>query len=840
MNNRLYKLMNWPEIEEIIYSDGNNPHKILGPHKTGNNILIQTFHPNLKNAYVVTGDGKETKMELADEEGFYAALVPYKANLKYNFKFEDNDGNILEKKDPYAFDELITSDECKHICRGVCTDAYEKLGSHIITVEKTEGTVFRVWAPSCARVSVVGDFNGHDGRVHQMRKISEDGIYELFIPENLDGCEYQYEIKTKSGEIYLRPDPYAFKAKDYKAEVSVVSSIEDIAWSDSAWIAGRKKYDKYRSALSICEISIDGFAKTCDEDGEECTYENLAGKIIKFVKSNGFNAIELLPIFEHDNVHKFDVNSFYAIKGEYGTASDFMKFVDMMHKEGIRVIADWTGTYFPIRDYGMSMFDGHALYEYPDKAKALQPGTNRYIFDYGRREVINFLLSNAAFILNKFHIDGLRLTDVSKILYLDYDRGPGQWTPNIYGSYENLEAEDFLRELTTFVNDNAKGVLMITKETACWPHLTDSVQEGGLGFDFKWNNGWSHDFLNYLENDPIFRGQHHNELTFSMMYSYTEKFILAFSHEDVGGYPQLRDTMPGDKNAKEANVRMALAYMMTHPGRKMLYHGMNEVSMEQGLQLENFVYHLNMMYFDHPALYELDDVADGFEWINSMAANLCMLAFVRKSKKDEEELLVVMNMAGVGRELTVGVNHDGRYEEILNTDDVMFGGSGIVNDRKIEALLEEADGREYSIKLNIAPLSLCVFSFIPYTEKEKKIRRIKKDAQEKKIAEQAKNRETLMKKHEEEEAKLLKQLKEKYEKELMQQQKAIEEKYEKIEEEKIFAIVSDATLKEFDAIDEKSKIIKISDKKDDSTKKKATSKTKTSKTSKSSNKKKDK
>ncbi|WP_051226408.1 1,4-alpha-glucan branching enzyme [Butyrivibrio sp. MC2013] len=794
MNDRLYKLMNWPEIEEIIYSDGNDPHRILGAHKVGNSILIQTFRPDLEEITVKASDKKSYKMELEDESGFFAALLPYKQDLTYHYEAVDKEGNKISFHDPYVFASTITREDCIRFNSGLHDTIYEKLGSHICERDGVKGVNFALWAPNAGRVSVVGDFNGHDGRINQMRKVDENGIFEIFIPDIGEGTSYQYECKTRGGDIFLRPDPYARKATDYTGEVSVVAPEYDYKWTDSSWMKQRKDYEKTVSALSICELTLDSFAQTCEEDGESTNYTHLADKVIRFVKSNGFNAIELLPVCEHDNEHKFDVNCFYAIKSEFGTEADFMAFVDRMHAEGIRVILDWTATYFPKRDYGMSYYDGHSLYEYDDPVKGTQPGTNRLIFDYGRKQVVNFLSANALFLLNKFHADGLRLTDVSKILYLDYDRKPGEWMPNIYGGYENLEAVDFLRDITSKVREFDPGVLLITKETACWPHLTDSVEEGGLGFDFKWNNGWSHDFLNYLRYDPILRGQHHNELTFSMMYSYTERFILAFSHEDIGGYPQLREMMPGDDAMKDAGVRMALAYMMVHPGRKMLFHGKHAVSMETGLELENFLYHLNMMYFNHPALYEQDDTADGFEWINSMAADLCMVAFARMGKRPEDDLLIVMNMAGVERELQIGVNRDGRYEEILNTDDTSFGGSGIVNDRKIEAALKECDGRNYSIPVHMAPLSLAVFSYIPYTEKEKQIRSIREQAHLKKLEEQEKNREELLTRHEQEEARVLAELKAKYEKELAEQQKAIEEKYDKIEEERIFAIVSDAAL----------------------------------------------
>ncbi len=798
MNSKLYKLMNWPEIEEIIYSDGNNPHRILGPHKVGNNLLIQVYRPEAKEVSLLFDvSGKKVPMELADEAGFYACLVSIKETGLYQVETLWNDGTVERVYDPYEFSSKIDREDCIKFNSGIHHHIEEKLGAHPTERDGVKGVSFAVWAPNAARVSVVGAFNRWDGRLCQMHRIDPNGIYEIFIPEVHIGDEYQYEIKLKSGRVFSKPDPYALKCKDHTGEISIVSDLESITWEDEKWLQERRKNagTKTGRPLSICEITLGQYAARCKEQGENTNYRNMASMILREVLPAGFNAIELLPVMEHTNEHRYDVTGYFALKSEYGTSQDFMAFMNEMHKAGISVILDLPVTFFRRSENGLSTYDGEALYEYGDPRKGVQPGTDRLIFDYGRKQVTNYLISCALFWVNHFHADGLRLTDISKALYLDYDRAPGEWTPNIYGGNENLEATDFVRNLVHAVNKTDPGVLLITKETACYPQLTSPVEEGGLGFDFKWNNGWTKDLLGYLRNDPIYRSGHHNELTFSMIYSYTERFILTFSHEDIGGYDALKELMPGDEAQKEAGVRMAMAYMMVHPGRKMFFPGQFSQEKDKAETVMNFMASLNKLYFSHPALYQLDDVDTGFEWVNSIAADLCMLSFLRHGEKDKDRLLVVMNMAGVERNIRVGVPVDGRYHEILNTDDKKFGGLGNTNKKKIESERRPYDGRNYSIDVTLAPLSLAVFEYTPFTEEELKIRQIKEDAQLKMEQEQEAKRLSLQNKQAKEEEKLLAELRKKYEKEIAAQNEAIREKYEKIEAEKIHNVSLSLTKK---------------------------------------------
>ncbi len=794
MNNRLYKMMNWPEIEEIIYSDGDDPHRILGAHKVGNSYLVQAFYPNAKSVSVYVENTKKTyDMELADEAGFYAAVVPYVDKLKYRFIITDEAGNKEKNVDPYSFGPTMDREDFIKFGSGIHYRIYDKLGAHPMRRGGVDGTQFAVWAPSAARVSVIGDFNNWDGRMCQMHRLDPIGIFEIFVPGAKVDDGYQFEVKTRSGFVFKRPDPYATKSKGQNGVISVINKFAPFKWTDDEWIEDRKSFDKDEGSLSICEISLDAFAERHEY---KSTMEDITNDILSYVTDHGFDTVELMPVMKHIPEHFYHILDFFALDDANGDPSEFMNFVNTMHVNGIRVILDWVPTFFPKSSCGLSDFDGKTLYEYEDPRVGIHPKSGDLIFDYGRKEVTNFLISNALFWIDKYHVDGLRISDISRILYLDYDRKPGEWMPNIYGGNENLEALEFLKHLTSAVHKDYPGVFMITKETACWPQVTDSVDDGGLGFDYKWNNGWTRDFLSYMQNDPLFRSGHHDELTFSLIYSYTERFILSFTHEELEkGLEGLYYLMPGDSNQKMGNLRLALSFMMVHPGRKHIYMEPDALTVDQSVFVENMLAKLNAIYREHDALHQLDSVEGGFEWINNMASDECMISFARKSADEKEILLVVANMAGIEREYDIGVIADGRYTEIFNSDDVSYGGTGLLNEGKIEAKRREADGRDYSVNIKLAPVSLAIFSYTPYTQQEKKIRAIKEEEELKKDKELDEKLSALKEKQTEEEQRLLAELKLKYEQELANEEKAIEEKYAKIEEERIFNIVSKEAIK---------------------------------------------
>ncbi|MBR5969969.1 MAG: 1,4-alpha-glucan branching enzyme [Lachnospiraceae bacterium] len=795
MNNKLYKLMNWPEIEEIVYSDGNDPHRILGAHKVGSFFLVQAFRPDAQKLSVITGSGAKEKayeMEVADEAGFFAALIPYqKDNKKYEYEMLTLEGETIRFRDPYIFEPVIGREDAIKLSGGVHYSVYERLGAHPVKHEGVNGVQFAVWAPHVSRVSVIGAFNGFDGRIHQMRMSDSRGIFEIFIPDLKAGAEYQYEIKTVDGHVFVKPDPYTirFGGVHKRVQTSVVCAEKEVDWEDERWMNKRRRFDKAFARLSICELSLTKFA--ADHGLENANYETLAPYVAEYLQDAGFNTLELMPVMEHLTEDPYAVTGYFAVSDELGTKEQFREFMELMHASDIRVIMDFPATFFSGENMALRQFTGNALYEYGD-SRGVRPNSEYVVFDYGRKEVQNYLLSCALYWLDTFHLDGLRLPDISKILYLDYDRAPGEWTPNIYGSNENLEAEEFVRSLNAMVNKKDPGLLMITKETACYPQVTGAIADGGLGFDYKWNNGWSRDFFQYMRNDPIYRSAHHNELTFSLIYHYSEHFILAFSHEDIGGLKPMLEMMPGDDAAKAANARFALAYLYLHPGRKMVYRGISDFQKDDGKNIGRLIRELNRMYLMNKALYLGDDNPEGFVWINSIAAEACYMAFLRRDGKGEETLLCVCNMAGVEQELTLGVPEDGKYTQILNTDDKRFGGTGRVygSDQVLEPVHQECDGREYMLTLFVAPLSVAVFRHEPYTEEENKIRAIRHDSHDRMEQERKETRSSMEEKLRMEEEKLLQELRARYEQEISAQEKAIADKYHEQEEIKIRHVLS--------------------------------------------------
>ncbi|MBR0172775.1 MAG: 1,4-alpha-glucan branching enzyme [Lachnospiraceae bacterium] len=806
MNNKLYKLMNWPEIEEIVYSDGSDPHRILGAHKVGASLLIQAFRPDAQKVDVIVdpaGRKKRYEMELADEEGFFAVLIPYsKDNLKYEYEITCKDGEVIRRKDPYVFPPVLGREDSIKLSGGVHYSVYERLGAHPMKVEGVQGVNFAVWAPFAARVSVVGPFNSFDGRFHQMRQTDSRGIFEIFIPGLKKDSVYQYEIKTREGFLFVKPDPYTFRFDVEYENASVVCEAPAFTWTDEAWMTARRNFPKTEASLTICELSLENFDR---DHGGNHTYDTLAPLIADYLKESGFNTVELMPIMTHVPSDPYSVIGYFSVHDKFGTAEQFMAFVNCLHENGIRVIMDFPATFFAEQNVSLRQFTGTPLYEYGD-AKGMRPGSGYIVFDYGRKEVQNYLYASALFWLERFHLDGFRIPDIAKILYLDYDRQPGEWTPNIYGGNENLEAEEFIRNLNAMVNKKDPGLIMICKETACYPQVTGTLQEGGLGFDYKWNNGWSRDFFSYITNDPIYRAAHHNELTFSLIYHYSERFLLSFSHEDIGGLKPMLEMMPGDEFAQAANARFALAYLYLHPGRKMVYRGISDFPAEKGKLIGRLIRDLNHLYLERPALYAADDVPEGFEWINSMAADACYMAFMRLAPATGERVLVVCNMAGVEQELTVGVPDDGKYYELLNTDATTYGGSGFVyGDTVIEPVKEACDGRDFRLTLRLAPLSVLALEYVAYTEEENEIRAIRHESHDKMSQEQKQTRDSLEEKRIREEEKLLQELRAKYEEEILAQEKAIADKYHQQEEIKIQNILSGTSHRRLSKLKKKKK-----------------------------------
>lgn len=748
MNKKLYKLMNWPEIEGIVYSESDNPHAMLGAHVVGNSVLVQTFQPGAKEVRLQLLDGdKSYKMELADESGYFAVLLPGKIVPAYEYVVEAEDGSLKKVKDAYNFEPQITRQDTEKFNAGIHYMIYEKLGAHPMKLDGVEGVCFAVWAPNAQRVSVVGDFNGWDGRTHQMRRLWDSGIFELFIPDVKVGECYKYEIKVKGGLTFMKADPYAFGAQLRPDSASIVRDIGGFAWEDNKWMKNRASVQAEDEPMNVYEMYLGSFAKP-DDGREYYNYRELAPMIIEYVKKMGYTHIELMPVMEHplDASWGYQVIGYYAPTSRYGTAEDFMYFMNEMHKAGIGVILDWVPAHFPRDTYGLSAFDGTCLYEHQDPRQGFHPHWGTLIYNYGRPEVTNYLIANALYWVEQYHADGIRIDAVASMLYLDYGKQDGQWVANIYGGNENLEAVEFMKHLNSIMKKRNEGVLMIAEESTAWPKVTGALEDDGLGFDLKWNMGFMNDYLDYIKTDPYFRSGRHNELTFSMIYAYSEKFMLVFSHDEVvHGKATLIGKMPGGRPEQFANLRLTYAYHMTHPGKKLFFMGQdigeydefNEnrsvewelLEYEEHKKLNQMIADMNHLYTSKPALYAKDTSWEGFEWINCITPDRCMLSYLRKTEKEKDTLVVVANFANVKQEFRVGVPYEGKYKEIFNTDDKIYGGANIVNRGICNSIETEWDGKPYAIDMVSAPLSISIFSYTPYT-KEEKIEIEKKRAEE--------------------------------------------------------------------------------------------------------------
>ncbi len=747
MNKKLYKLMNWPQIEEIIYSECDNPHELLGPHKSGSQTLLQAYFPEAIAVEVKwngTGTGassevlwkKNLEMELADEDGYFAALVPAKKLPAYTYLVTDKDGVQREYGDPYRFGPQITKEDTEKFKNGIHYTIYEKLGAHPIEIDGCEGVLFAVWAPSAMRISVVGDFNNWDGRMYQMRRLWDSGIFELFIPGVKKGDNYKFELKLKGGITYLKADPYGNAAQLRPETASVVADLRDFKWEDTGFIKNREKFQTGNAPMSVYEVYL-GSVVDPAEGKEYANYRDIAPALIDYVKKMNYTHVELMPVMEHpfDASWGYQVIGYYAPTARYGSPEDFMYFVNELHKAGIGVILDWVPAHFPRDVHGLSNFDGTCLYEHRDPRQGFHPHWGTLIYNYGRPEVSNYLIANALFWVEKFHADAIRMDAVASMLYLDYGKNDGEWVANMYGGKENLEAIEMIKHLNSIMKKRNPGVLSIAEESTAFPRVTGDLQEDGLGFDLKWNMGFMNDYLDYIKYDPYFRSHHHGELTFSMIYAYSENFMLVFSHDEVvHGKATMVGKMPGERQDKFAALRLSYGYMMTHPGKKLLFMGQDLAEFDEWNEVRRVRYDLseypehagvaelvkdlNKLYRTYPALYEMDGQASGFEWINNISADDCYLTYLRKTDKPEEILLVVANFSGIEKDITTGVPYEGKYKEILNTDAVKYGGSGVVNSRIKAAVDTEWDDRRQSVTVKLAPQSLSILQFVPYTEEE--------------------------------------------------------------------------------------------------------------------------
>ena len=716
MTKKLYKLMDWARIEGVVYSEEDHPHDFLGLTKTLGGYLLQAFFPGASKvvALVKTGnDVKEHKMELADEEGFFAAYFTGLTGvdkLNYYYKVTYENGEVVEVEDPYRFKPTIDEKTLKKFNSGICYDIYKYLGAHKRTIDGVRGVSFAVWAPNAIRVSVVGEFNNWDGRVHQMRRLGDSGVFEIFIPSVKVNDTYKYEIKAKGSVIMLKADPYGFSAELRPDTASVVADLSAFDFTDKEWVKKRTSVNSDKP-MAIYEVNLASF--TADEENEFPNYIEIANELCKYVKNTGYTHIELMPIMEYplDESLGFQTIGYYAPTKRYGEPEDFMYLVNLMHENGIGVIIDWEPGCFPMDSHGLSYFDGTYLYEHQDPRQGLTADGQMCIYNYARPEVSNYLIANALFWINEYHVDGIRINEVARMLYLDYGKAEGEYVANIYGGNENLDALELLKHLNSINKKTKTGAMIIAAGHGYFPKLTDELTKGGVGFDYEWNNGFAKDITEFMFYDPVYRAPHYDDMMLSTVYAYTENYILPLSHEEtINAGGSILNKMPGDAEKKRANYKLLTGYQFTHPGKKLIY--MEHKLSESDKYLVEYIKDLICLYKESAPLYELDDTPDGFEWINNISANENIISFLRKSKSGKM-YLIVCNFADLLYEkYEIGVPFSGKYKEIFNSDDLKYGGLGNTNKRVKTSKAVKKDFRDNAIKVNLAPLSISIFNCI--------------------------------------------------------------------------------------------------------------------------------
>ena len=721
------------QIERLVGAEHWDPFVILGPHPILRNgasaTVIRAFLPEALSASLVLEgpDSQPIPMASIHEAGLFEATVPFSAgSYRYKLRVAERWGTVTERHDPYAFPLLLTDFDLHLLAEGRHYRAYEVMGAHPTVLDGVSGVRFAVWAPNATRVSVVGDFNGWDGRRHAMRSRGQTGIWELFIPELAEGATYKYEIRSREYPApFLKADPYAFAAELRPKTASVVRSLEGYVWGDGEWMTARATRDTLSAPVSIYEVHVGSWMRVPEEGDRWLSYRELTAKLIPYVKDMGYTHVELMPVTEHpfDGSWGYQTTGYFAPTSRYGSLQDFMAFVDACHQADIGVLIDWVPAHFPDDPHALAWFDGTHLYDHADPRSGYHPEWHSRIFNFGRVEVRNFLMNSALFWLDRYHIDGLRMDAVASMLYLDYARQPGEWIPNRFGGHENLEAVEFLKEFNLVVHRDYPGVLTIAEESTAWPGVSRPTYVGGLGFGLKWNMGWMHDMLDYFSLDPVHRKYHQDRLTFGLVYAFSENFVLVLSHDEVvHGKGALLAKMPGDDWQKFANLRAFYGYMYGHPGKKMLFMGgefgqwaewNHDTSLSWHLLqydphagLQRYVRDLNRLYLAEPALHQVDFDWSGFQWVDFSDAEQSVISFIRRSRDQADFILCIGNLTPVPRlGYRIGVPTPGWYRELLNSDAAVYGGSNQGNGGGIEAEAIPCHGHPYSISLTLPPLS---------------------------------------------------------------------------------------------------------------------------------------
>jgi 1,4-alpha-glucan branching enzyme len=713
-------------LKRILRHTHADPHGVLGCHVTPWGVVVRAYRPGADTIFVVGGDGDEKPMEKTHPDGFFECVyADRKEVFSYRLRVTYGKESFL-LEDPYRFLPTLGDVDLHLFNQGSHEELHDKFGAHHHVHEGVEGFSFAVWAPNAEGVSVVGDFNGWDGRLHLLRTMGASGVWEIFIPGVQHGDHYKYEIHTKAGHLLLKTDPFAF-ATEVPPGTAARTFRSSYPFQDAAWMEARKNRDSWREPMSIYELHLGSWKRKAD--GQSLSYRELAPELAAYVKELGFTHVELMPVMEHPfgGSWGYQVSAYFAPSARWGTPDDFKYFVDVMHQNGIGVILDWVPAHFPKDDWALGRYDGSALFEHQDPREGEHPDWGTYVFNLGRHEVRNFLLSNALFWLSHFHVDGLRIDAVASMLYRDYSRKEGEWIPNQFGGRENLEAIAFLKRLNEVVYGRHPGALVIAEESTAWPAVSRPTYAGGLGFGFKWNMGWMHDTLNYFSKEPIYRRYHHNDLTFGFLYAWSENFILPISHDEVvHGKRSLIEKMPGDAWQRAANLRSLFAYMWAHPGKKLLFMGSeigqwHEWNCDGALQwdLLQFKEHqgfkrligdLNQRMRENPALHEADTDPAGFQWIDANNADQNVAAFLRFSPTTGRVVACACNFSPEPRkDYRVGLPRGGFWKEILNTDSEVYGGSNVGNGGGVQAENHGWHGQPCSASVTLPPLGVVWF-----------------------------------------------------------------------------------------------------------------------------------
>jgi 1,4-alpha-glucan branching enzyme len=714
------------DIDALIAGTLADPHRVLGAHPGEDGAVVRVYRPEAQAVAVRTGDGEEVALEQVHPGGVFAGTVPGAAlPLAYELEVDYGEDRRFTLRDPYAF--LPTLGELDlHLAReGRHEELYEKLGAHPLELDGVAGVAFAVWAPSARAVSVTGDFNGWDTRLHPMRSLGASGIWELFVPGVPEGSRYKLAIRTADGALHLKADPFAFATERPPQTASVVHRSRH-AWTDQDWLERRAASDPLREPMSVYEVHLGSWRRSALEGNRRLSYRELAEELADYVHDMGFTHVELLPVMSHpfSGSWGYQVTSYFAPTPLHGDPDDFRAFVDHLHGEGIGVLLDWVPAHFPRDAWALARFDGTALFEHEDPRRGAHPDWGTLIFNYGRNEVRNFLLASALYWLREHHADGIRVDAVASMLYLDYSRRAGEWVPNAFGGNEDLDAVSFLRELNEVLHAREPGVISAAEESTSWGGVSRPTYLGGLGFGFKWNLGWMHDTLGYFQQDPVYRRYHHHELTFSLLYAFSENFLLPLSHDEVvHGKGSLLSKMSGDRWQQFANLRALYGYMWAHPGKQLLFMGgefaqNDEWSHERSLDwhllewgehrgVQSLVRDLNRVYRDHPALWELDDSGEGFWWLEPNDSENSVLAWCRASKGQRDVLACVANLTPVPRgPYRIGLPRAGSWREVLNTDAAAYGGSNAGNYGVVEAEPVPWHGQPFSAELTLPPLGV--------------------------------------------------------------------------------------------------------------------------------------